>query len=212
MRGVGSIYQKAIAGGPDRRTRIHDRRGRRLSRTELMTVLPSVAQRLARKPADGPWFAGGAISFLSGLESDRLAVFEFGSGSSTSWFAERFSQVVSIEPDSRWALATAARTKDCVNVTVHHTSIADGLLRLEAQGGSDVVIVDHSEEGSLDRLCVLDQARRLANIVVLDDSDRHEYRHCDDLMEGFVRRRFVSYKSRPLAPAETTIYVRDSSV
>src|SRR5688572_27506537 len=48
-----------------------------------------------------PWLPAAAVSFLD----DKLAglsVFEWGSGGSTLWFAERARSVVSVEHDPVW--------------------------------------------------------------------------------------------------------------
>lgn len=49
-----------------------------------------------------PWFSYPFIDFLTPRLTKDLVLFEFGSGSSTSFFAERVKQVISIEHNKEW--------------------------------------------------------------------------------------------------------------
>ncbi|MCA1990568.1 MAG: class I SAM-dependent methyltransferase [Coleofasciculus sp. S288] len=49
-----------------------------------------------------PWYTYPAIEFLENKISKNFRVFEFGSGNSTLWFAERALEVVSVENDANW--------------------------------------------------------------------------------------------------------------
>jgi hypothetical protein len=57
-----------------------------------------------RQPADVelPWFSFGAIEFLQRHVRREHAVFEFGSGGSSFFFARRAASVLSVENDSSW--------------------------------------------------------------------------------------------------------------
>ena len=49
-----------------------------------------------------PWFSYPFIDFLTPRLSKELTVFEFGSGNSTSFFAQRVKKVISIEHNKEW--------------------------------------------------------------------------------------------------------------
>jgi hypothetical protein len=49
-----------------------------------------------------PWFTYSFISFLEKRLHKTMVVFEYGSGNSTFWWAERVSQVISCEHSSEW--------------------------------------------------------------------------------------------------------------
>ncbi len=53
-----------------------------------------------RKPI--PWFSYPFIDFLTPRLSKEITVFEFGSGNSTLFFAERVKKVISIEHNKDW--------------------------------------------------------------------------------------------------------------
>jgi len=49
-----------------------------------------------------PWYTYPATEFLSHLDFSSFKVFEYGSGNSTLWWAERSKQVTSVEDDELW--------------------------------------------------------------------------------------------------------------
>jgi len=49
-----------------------------------------------------PWFTHGALDVLDGMDLSDKNILEWGSGSSTVWFAAKAKSVVSIEANSEW--------------------------------------------------------------------------------------------------------------
>lgn len=49
-----------------------------------------------------PWLVFGSISFLENWVRQEMKVFEYGSGGSTLYLAERVASIVSVEHDSNW--------------------------------------------------------------------------------------------------------------
>ena len=71
----------------------------------------------------------------------------------------------------------------------------------------DLVLVDGQDE----RVgCVESAAPKLkrGGLLVLDDSDRPEYRRVDRVLESWPRRVFIGLKPYPLTASETAIYRR----
>src|SRR5690348_4410793 len=67
---------------------------------------------LASVDADGapiPWITYPAIRFLAGRVEPHFRVFEFGSGLSTLWWAQRVAHVVSVEHDPAWHRSVSKR-------------------------------------------------------------------------------------------------------
>jgi hypothetical protein len=98
--------------------------------------------------ADGmpiPWYTYPAIEYLSHLDFSKLAIFEYGSGNSTLWWAKRALSVTSVENDENWYAK--------IQATMNHTLVDDRrpFCMLEHDRGSyinslskphDVVVVD----------------------------------------------------------------------
>ncbi len=49
-----------------------------------------------------PWFTYPAIEFLKERLTKEMTVFEYGSGSSTLFFAERVKEIISVETNKEW--------------------------------------------------------------------------------------------------------------
>jgi Methyltransferase domain len=49
-----------------------------------------------------PWLTSGAVVYLEKVLNKGMAGFEFGSGRSTGWFAQKLGSLVSIEHDETW--------------------------------------------------------------------------------------------------------------
>lgn len=73
---------------------------------------------LSAQGAPLPWYTYPAIDFLAQRNFTDRRVLEFGGGQSTSWWAQRASQVVTIEEDQAWYENLKARVSG--NVELHH--------------------------------------------------------------------------------------------
>ena len=52
-----------------------------------------------------PWYTWPAVEYLEQLDFSGRKVFEYGSGNSTLWWAERVREVISCEHDPVWHAA-----------------------------------------------------------------------------------------------------------
>src|SRR5947209_5764931 len=106
------LLEKVIAGGPERHTRLHTRRGDLAPISEALK-LPGLLARRFRADVTGPWMARGAVDFLEQTLRWDTDLLELGSGASTKWFADRVRAVVCVEPDPEWGERTRADTVHC---------------------------------------------------------------------------------------------------
>lgn len=63
-----------------------------------------------------PWMTYDAIDFLGTISGNRCKVFEWGSGGSTLFFAQRCARVVSVEHDKRWSNLVKKKLKEAPHV------------------------------------------------------------------------------------------------
>ncbi|MCB0378617.1 MAG: class I SAM-dependent methyltransferase [Bdellovibrionales bacterium] len=61
---------------------------------------------------DEPWLSQGSIAFLKEHLQADMKVFEWGSGRSTLWFAQRVGHVVSVEYSQEWAKIVGKMLED----------------------------------------------------------------------------------------------------
>lgn len=78
---------------------------------ELILLFPKWYKYLNNKssPVQGelPWLTFSAIKFLEKTLTEKMTVYEFGSGGSTLFFSKRVKQVYSVEHDRKWFLCVS---------------------------------------------------------------------------------------------------------
>lgn len=126
-----------------------------------------------------PWFTYPAIEWLSERLSHEHRVFEYGSGNSTLWFANKGAGVTVVEHDLAWANHVRAARKDNIEVLLRplrgRPADIDAYAESIKVSGSvafDLVCIDGLERGRCASLAL--DALRLEGIVILDNSDRPE--------------------------------------
>jgi hypothetical protein len=136
-----------------------------------------------------PWFSWAAIDFLKSHLHRGLSVFEYGSGGSTMFFAERAGRVVSVEDDAAWCLRVREHlaTHGAANAQVIHATFdheqPDAFATSEyvrsLNDTFDVIVVDGSEnwpDEVLRPVCFTRGQRyvKAGGIIVVDDAWRYD--------------------------------------
>jgi hypothetical protein len=127
-----------------------------------------------------PWITFEAISFLKGIISDNMKVFEYGAGGSTLFFAKRAKEVISIEHDEVWFqnVSSSLEARGLCKTVNFHLVVPennDGQLNLDpsepesyASGGSEFFgytfrnyakTIDHYEDSYFDVVLIDGRAR-----------------------------------------------------
>ena len=195
----------------------------------MMVALQQLGwQRSARSkaPVDAlgdplPWYTYPAIAWLGPRLRDTDAVFEFGCGNSTLWYAARVASVRSVEHSEEWAshvraslpanasTITVADPGDGTEVAATHPYVA--ALRDAGTDRYDVIVVDgrvrvSSVEAALDHLSD-------DGLLVLDNSDRPQYRPAFELADaaGLGRIDFSGPVPGSGRLSTTTMFLRGSA-
>ena len=160
-----------------------------------------------------PWFSYPFIDFLTPRLSKELTVFEFGSGNSTLFFAERVKKVISIEHNKAWYQIVNKSKPDNVDLmlTKSDSSIdyLDYLLKMKED--DDIIIVDglHRNE------CMIRACEKLSErgVIILDDSERTEYKEGIEfiLKNGFKSLQFWGIAPTVLFKKCTTIFYKSTN-
>lgn len=121
-----------------------------------------------------PWYTYAAIHVIEPRLPENFVVFEFGSGNSTLWWANRARSVRSVEHDEEWYL----RMKGIVppNVDMVHRTLGDGSYPGEivvTEQLFNIIIIDGRERNECAKLCV--QRLKDDGVVIWDDTDRPDY-------------------------------------
>ena len=161
-----------------------------------------------------PWLTYSAIHFLDQrLKTGNFKIFEYGSGNSTIWFAERAQVLVSVENSKEYYDKLHSSIYQLKNVEYHLiTSLEDYVRKIkESQIEFDIVIIDGKERN----LCAQNAVEKLneKGIIVWDNTDRKIY---DDGLsflaeKGFKRLDFVGLSPGAHSETQTTIFYRSNN-
>ena len=142
----------------------------------LETQHGHLASRRAGLPIDAagrplPWYTYPAIQFLSQLDLSEKTAFEFGSGNSSLFWADRVRQLTSMESDPAWHAQISRDLRQ--NQTMVLEQDLEKYPQRIADGGRtyDLIVVD----GKRRRACAAAAVQYLApgGMIVLDNADWH---------------------------------------
>jgi predicted O-methyltransferase YrrM len=164
-----------------------------------------------------PWFSYGAIDFLKRYVKPEMTVFEYGSGGSTVFFAQRVKSVVATEDDALWLERVRERLQASGNgnVELQHRPFdftrAEGFVESDylqsiPDRKFDIIIVDGMEHSVKVRPQCFAYAQdyvKRGGIIVVDDAWR--YPELYDLSRAKFHQVFQSIG--PCRPGITTTNV-----
>lgn len=131
-----------------------------------------------------PRFSLAAVDFIDRHVHRQARVLEWGSGSSTLWFAARGCSILSVEHDPAWHKLVSERLVSPSLVLCR--DLGAGYFRpTESIGEFDLITIDGRQRCECARL-VLDAVEsgscKPGLILVFDDTERPRYRECLDLL------------------------------
>jgi protein-L-isoaspartate O-methyltransferase len=99
---------------------------------------------------DAPWLTEAAIRMLESKLAPEMTAFEWGSGRSTVYLAQRVTRVVSVEHDPQWfdAISAQLRQRELGNVEYHLIDLSAGataycdVIKKSQRNLFDIVLVD----------------------------------------------------------------------
>lgn len=126
-----------------------------------------------------PWYTYSAIYFLEKNIASHLCIFEYGSGNSTLWWADRVSSVLSVEHNMPWFDYMKVRIP--TNIDYRYCELIDGgeycktISKFNKQ--FDIIIIDGRDRNNCAKYAI--KAIKDDGVIVWDNSDRSAY------IEGF---------------------------
>ena len=207
--------ERVVGRVAGRKSRFHTLRGDRLPTAELLRLPLALAQRASGRIPKKPWIAPSAVDWLDSVMTRQWAVFEFGSGVSTEWYARRAGSIMSLEDDPAWCIRVRSQLQLCgvsnYDVVQADLSHFPSMIATQPNDVFDLVVVDSNETHGMSRVdCVAaaQHAVKPGRYLLLDNSDRPEYYGADALLAGWPVERFIGIKSYPSVAVETSIYRR----
>ena len=154
-----------------------------------------------------PWITYPCMEFLGQINSSDKVVFEYGSGSSTLWWAKRSRSVYAIDRDASWIrriepdLPENAIVRHCHDETLY----ADEILKTE--NVYDVIVID----GSVRYPCAERAIEKLSKdgIIILDNSEWYP-NTCEFITSnGFSRIDFIGISPINAFASCTSLFIRN---
>ena len=166
--------------------------------------------------ADGnpiPWITYPAIDFISKRVRNDMCVFEYGSGGSTLWWAQRVRSVVSVEHEKTWYERVKKTLSD--NVSLYQVDLdTNGMYAQkirEYDHAFDVVVLDGRDRVNCAKNSI--DALKHDGIIIWDNTERKEYedgyRFLGD--HGFRRIQFTGLAPLINYTSETSIFYRTNN-
>jgi len=122
-----------------------------------------------------PWVTYSFIDFIKDRLNKQQKVFEYGSGSSTLFYAKRVSKVVSVEHDENWFNKIVSSKPENADMIFTKLETGGEYSKKAALLGEqfDIIIVDGRDRVN----CCKESIHALSTqgVLVLDDSERKEY-------------------------------------
>lgn len=125
-----------------------------------------------------PWFTYSAIDFLKERLNKNMTVFEYGSGNSTLFFAQRVKEIISVETNKQWYEKIKLKMPSNAKIILYENDKSDISYSKVIDSFNkkyDIIIID-----AIERSEVLMNATHFLNesgVIILDNSDRIEYQN-----------------------------------
>lgn len=157
-----------------------------------------------------PWVTYPFIDFIEERLTNKLEVFEFGSGNSTLWYAGKVRFVTSVEHDDAWYKKIKSTMPN--NVALHYQQL-EYAKEYAAFAASQhkrfhIIIVDGRDRVN----CIMNAVNSLTEdgVIVLDDSERVPYQEGIDflIMKGFKKIDFWGISPGFFYKKCTTVFYR----
>jgi len=157
-----------------------------------------------------PWLTYSFIDFMAGRLSKEFNVFEFGSGNSTLFFANRVKQVRSVEHNSEWYNKLKGKIPGNSNLILSKSDNSEDYIAVLKQSNTkfDLIIIDGIHRVD----CCLYVSNFLTDkgVIILDDSEREQYSEGIKYLmeEGFKKVDFWGIPPGMVIRKCTTIFYK----
>lgn len=160
-----------------------------------------------------PWVTYSFIDFITPRVLPNMRIFEYGSGSSTLFYAKRVKEVVSVEHDQAW-FEKIKGSKPANAELIYCALKPDGEYARKAASLDrpfDLIIVDGRDRVNCCKYGV--SALSSNGVIVLDDSERPEYQPARDFLisSGFRELSFSGISPGLFYLKATSVFYRSDN-
>lgn len=156
-----------------------------------------------------PWCSYPFIKFLEPRLKKSFSVFEYGSGNSTLWYAQRVFDIKAVEHDKEWY--EIVKKKLPANASVVYRELDNGIYSRESAAEKkkyNIIIIDGRDRNK----CVSESINHLADdgVIIYDNTQVPEYAPSIELLlnSGFRKIDFIGPLPIVAHNNTTTIFYR----
>ena len=122
-----------------------------------------------------PWFSYSFIDFMQNRLTKQLSVFEFGSGNSTRYFAQKCASITSVEHDQEWYQMGIKNKPNNADILYFPLDNNGDYCRAAKQNKTtyDIIIVDGRDRVNCCKQSISALSKK--GVLILDDSERDKY-------------------------------------
>ena len=160
-----------------------------------------------------PWFTYSFIDFLAVRLTNSQSIFEYGSGNSTRYFAERVKNITSLEHDKMW-YEQGRKNKPRNAELIYCELDENGNYCRGAKNTKqkfNIIIVDGRDRVN----CCIQSIDSLSDdgVLILDDSERAQYNEGRDALinNGFKEISFSGISPGLFYRKETSVFYRNNN-
>ena len=160
-----------------------------------------------------PWVTYSFIDFIKTRLNKELTIFEYGSGNSTLFYAQRVKRVVSVEHDEAWFNKIVK--EKATNAEMIFTALEKGgeyCKKAMLLGEKfDIIIVDGRDRVNCCKNSV--DALTANGVLVLDDSEREIYQEARDFLreKGFKELPFTGISPGLFYNKATSVFYKSNN-
>ncbi|OWK71318.1 FkbM family methyltransferase [Pedobacter sp. AJM] len=160
-----------------------------------------------------PWVTYSFIDFIKGRITKSQHIFEYGSGSSTIFYAERAGEVTSVEHDKGWfdkVKGTSPANAEMIFCELHR----DGEYARKAtllDKKFNIIIVDGRDRVNCCKYSL--DALSTDGVIILDDSERKVYQPARELLQenGFKEISFSGISPGLFYEKATSVFYKSNN-
>ncbi|MBY4383330.1 class I SAM-dependent methyltransferase [Rhodococcus fascians] len=171
-----------------------------------------------------PWWNYATIEAVKAFLPSHARVFEYGGGGSTLWLHDLGARLTSVEHDSDW-YAVLRETLPAECMLIHRPAAQVGVTGSESTPGlfydAYVHAIDEASDGTFDLVIVDGRARveciaaakgkvTPGGFLLLDDSDRTQYRRASELLTDWIRTDYRGAKPGGGGTVQTTVWAKEA--
>lgn len=160
-----------------------------------------------------PWFTYPAIHFLDRRIKKGMRIFEFGSGNSTLWFAEKGCTLTTFEHDFEWFISLKDKLPSNVNYNYCELKYKGDYSRSITKQKTlfDIVLIDGRDRVNCAKNAI--DSLTEEGVLIWDNSDRDHYKEGYKFLKknGFKRLEFKGLGPLHRYMWETSIFYRDKN-